>query len=161
MLLVLGATICFISTLIYILSTSPLELTIARIFHRSGMAMFTLSAMTLVANMTPKSSLGEAMGVYGFFIAVSQVLGPLIGGVLVEIQGFTSVFYVASGFALLSVFSGTLTKIGKISHLQLIPSIKIYKTILNDKNVQLASIGIFVLTCSYGALMAYGHFIFK
>jgi len=53
------------------LSDSPHELLVIRFFNGTGM-VFTIAAMTIIANQTPQSRLGEVMGVYGVFIFSSQ-----------------------------------------------------------------------------------------
>ncbi|MFQ6125751.1 MAG: MFS transporter [Candidatus Heimdallarchaeota archaeon] len=152
----LGSTIFFFAPLLYVLSDSSLELLIIRLFNGIGM-VFTLASMILIANLTPQSRLGEAMGIYGFFIVAAQAAGPALSGMLMDMVGFTGTFYVATGFALLSGLSGAFVKANWDSqaHLTSLSNVG-YRKVLRNRNVLLASLGIFVLTITYGMLLAYG-----
>ncbi len=152
----LGSTIFFFAPLLYILSGSPLELFMIRLFNGIGM-VFTLASMILIANLTPQSRLGEAIGIYGFFIVAAQAAGPVLSGMLIDMVGFNGTFYVAAGFALISGLSGVFVKDNWNQQARLFPLLNVgYRKVLKNKNVLLASLGIFVLTITYGMLLAYG-----
>lgn len=152
----LGSTIFFFAPLLYLLSDSLLELLLIRLFNGIGM-VFTLATMILIANLTPQSRLGEAIGIYGFFIVAAQAAGPVLSGLLIDLVGFTGTFYVAAGFALLSGLSGAFVKDNWGSQTRLIPLSNVgYRKVFGNRNVLLASLGIFVLTITYGMLLAYG-----
>jgi len=152
----LGSTIFFFAPLLYLLSDSLLELLLIRLFNGIGM-VFTLATMILIANHTPQSRLGEAIGIYGFFIVAAQAAGPVLSGMLIEMIGFAGTFYVAAGFALLSGLSGAFVKDNWDPQAHLPPLSNVgYRKVLMNRNVLLASLGIFVLTITYGMLLAYG-----
>lgn len=152
----LGSTIFFFAPLLYLLSDSLLELLMIRLFNGIGM-VFTIATMILIANLTPQSRLGEVIGIYGFFIVAAQAVGPFLSGILIDMVGFNGTFYVAAGFALLSGLSGAFVKNNWDSQARLTPLLNVgYRKVLGNKNVLLASLGIFVLTITYGMLLSYG-----
>lgn len=153
--LALGSTVFILGPLFYILSDSPLELFLVRIFHGTGM-VFTIATMTLVAKLTPKARLGEAIGIYGGFVGAAQVGGFFLSGIIIERWGYTGAFYVASGFALLSGLSAMLIKGDWISQDRQNKSTEGYQKVFADRNVRLASLGVVLLTFTYGVLLAYG-----
>ncbi len=154
--LAMGSFIFFIAPIFYIFSNSPFELLIARVFHGIGIAIFTISAMTLVSNMAPQSRQGEAMGVYGLFVATAHAIGPFLGGFLEELIGFTDTFMVAAGFALLSGLLSVLVKTAHSTQAQSVATYQGYHEVLRNYNARLAAFGIMVLTIAYGVLLAYG-----
>ncbi len=152
----LGSIIFFLTPLLYLLSDSPLELLIIRFLNGIGM-VFSIATMILIANLTPQSRLGEAIGIYGVFIVTAQAAGPFLSGMLIDMIGFTGTFYVASGFALLSGLSGAFVRDNWNLQTRLTSKSNIgYRKVLGNRIVLLASLGIFVLTITYGMLLAYG-----
>lgn len=70
-------------------------------------AGFNSGAITLVATKTPKERAGWALGTLATGTVGGTLLGPLIGGYLVEVVGFRSVFF-AMGMLLMVAFMLTL-----------------------------------------------------
>lgn len=68
------------------------------------------AAITLVATQTPKESAGWALGTLSTGSVGGTLLGPLIGGYLVEVIGLRHVFFV-TGFVLFGAFLVTLLMI--------------------------------------------------
>ena len=56
-----------------------------------------------MAAITKKETRGGAMGVYSTFRMVGFVIGPLIGGFLLDRYGFNAAFYAGSGFIFLAM----------------------------------------------------------
>ena len=46
---------------------------------------------------------GKAMGIFGFGVVLAPALGPSVGGILVEVFGWRSIFFVVTPFCLLAV----------------------------------------------------------
>lgn len=67
-----------------------------------GGGLIILSQATL-ADVVPPRKLGTYMGVIGAVFAVSNVLGPLLGGWFVEVTGWRWIFWFTVPIALLSV----------------------------------------------------------
>src|SRR3990172_4468911 len=65
-------------------------------------AVFGLAvAQALVAANTPKEKTGYALGLLQSATAAGTVLGPLLGGLISELFGFRSVFFIVAGFVII------------------------------------------------------------
>jgi len=78
--------------------TSPEQLIIVRVFHgfASGLWPMDLAIMTLYA---PQERLGFSLGIMQGTLTAGGVVGPLLGGVLAELFGMRTSFYIG-GLAL-------------------------------------------------------------
>lgn len=63
---------------------------------------FLPAAMALVAANTPKEKTGYALGLLQSATAGGTVLGPLLGGLLSDLFGFRSVFFIVAGLLVLT-----------------------------------------------------------
>lgn len=73
----------------------PTQLLLARLFQ-GALSGFLPAAMALIAANTPENKTGYALGVLQSSTAAGNVLGPFIGGVLADLIGYRSVFYLVS-----------------------------------------------------------------
>lgn len=69
---------------------------------QGGLSGFLPAAMALVAANTPEDKTGYALGVLQSSTAAGTVLGPLIGGLLSDIFGYRSVFFIVSVFLIVT-----------------------------------------------------------
>src|SRR3954469_4131568 len=76
------------------LSTSPLELNIARAVQGTGAAGMFACSLSLIAGAFPPEERGTAFGIFGGTIGGAVAVGPLIGGVITEGIGWEWVFFV-------------------------------------------------------------------
>jgi EmrB/QacA subfamily drug resistance transporter len=67
----------------------------ARAVQGVGAAIMTALAMALVAESVPATSTGRAMGLIGATSAVGTALGPSLGGLLIAVAGWRSIFLIA------------------------------------------------------------------
>ena len=65
-----------------------------RIVQAVGAAMLQANSVALIATAIPKASLGRAIGIQGAAQAVGLALGPSIGGLLIGVAGWRSIFFV-------------------------------------------------------------------
>ncbi len=65
---------------------------LARLGQGAAAAAFSPAASALVARLTPESGHGRAFGGYGAWKGLGYTLGPLLGGVLIFLGGFTLLF---------------------------------------------------------------------
>lgn len=76
------------------LSHTLLMLTVARIIQAVGTsAMFSLS-MAIVSSVFPSTERGKALGVVGTMVAIGNIAGSSLGGILVSAFGWPSIFMV-------------------------------------------------------------------
>jgi predicted MFS family arabinose efflux permease len=153
-LLLLGAFIFAVSPLLYSMSSNPMALVLVRMLHGLGIGAFTIAAFALVAELSPKPRLGEAMGVYGVSIMIATAIAPALSGYLVDIVGFDNTFYLASGFGFLSLaLAGLMHKHRSSKSPDSL--LRGFKKAFRSQGVLLASYGIFILTVSYGVVVAF------
>lgn len=145
--LILGALIFFISPLLYYTTTTVPALFLVRIFHGLGIAFFTVSAVAMIADMSPPGRRGEAFGAFGLSAMIALTGSPAVGTWLLTQFSFRGVFYTEAflaGMSLLSCFFVSETfHSGEPQH--------------NGaaKGVFLPSTIIFVCTLTYGSIVAF------
>lgn len=91
-LYVTGLVVFTIATMMVGLSWSSITVITFRILQGLGAAMFFPNAMTLVADAFPPNERGQAMGIWGALAASGAVLGPTIGGYIVEYVNWRMLF---------------------------------------------------------------------
>lgn len=153
-LLLLGAFIFAISPLLYSISSNPMALVFVRMLHGLGIGAFTIAAFALVAELSSKPRVGEAMGVYGVSIMIATAIAPALSGYLVDIVGFDNTFYLASGFGFLSLALADLMPRDAAAK-NPDSLLRGFKKAIGSPGVLLASYGIFILTLSYGVVVAF------
>jgi EmrB/QacA subfamily drug resistance transporter len=91
---VIGLAIFSLSSLWCGLSTSPLELNIARGVQGVGAAGMFACSVAIIANAFPPQERGTAFGIFGGVIGGAVAVGPLVGGAITEGIGWEWVFFV-------------------------------------------------------------------
>ena len=98
-----GAAVGFVGSSLWLLA-------LARVLMAIGGAALVPSAVALLRNELPEDRRGRAFGMFGALMTLAAALGPLIGGELVRLFGWPSVFVanvpVIAVCALLAVLSG-------------------------------------------------------
>jgi EmrB/QacA subfamily drug resistance transporter len=108
-----GLGIFTLASLVAALSPDPTFLNVSRAVQGIGGAVMFAVSLALVAQEFPAGrERGTAMGIYGATIGAAVALGPLVGGVLTDAFGWSSVFYlnVPIGIAAIAV---TQTKLAE------------------------------------------------
>ena len=70
------------------------ELIIARVVQGLGAAMMTPQTMAVITRVFPATKRGQAMGMWGAVAGVATLVGPILGGVLVDGLGWEWIFFV-------------------------------------------------------------------
>ncbi len=89
---VAGLVVFTLATMMVGLSWSSASVVVFRILQGVGAAMYFPNAMTIVADAFPPEERGQAMGMWGAFAAAGAVLGPTIGGYIVEYVDWRMLF---------------------------------------------------------------------
>jgi EmrB/QacA subfamily drug resistance transporter len=76
------------------LSTSLVELIAARALQGLGAAFMTPQTMAVITRTFPPERRGAAMGLWGATAGVATLVGPLLGGLLVDGLGWEWIFYI-------------------------------------------------------------------
>ena len=91
-LLVAGLLIATVSPLLYIIASNPVQLSLVRAFHGLGMVFFIPTALTIIVETTPKAAMGKAFGAYTTATHFGSMVGPIIGGYLLNRFSYEAAF---------------------------------------------------------------------
>jgi EmrB/QacA subfamily drug resistance transporter len=89
-----GLTLFTIASAACGLSGSIGALIAARAFQGLGAALMTPQTMAVITRMFPPDSRGKAMSLWGAVAGVATLVGPILGGVLVDGLGWEWIFFV-------------------------------------------------------------------
>ena len=70
------------------------ELIVARAFQGLGAALLTPQSMAVITRIFPSERRGAAMGLWGATAGVATLVGPILGGVLVDALGWEWIFFI-------------------------------------------------------------------
>ncbi len=98
----IGTFIYFLAPALYTLAGSVSLMLGLRFFHGIGIAIYTTASSVFVADLSPPSRRGEAMGYYGMALNLSMTIGPALGAYLVGKIGFINLFWLSAALALAS-----------------------------------------------------------
>jgi len=89
----LGGLIAFAAfSAAFVIAGNPALVGAARLGQGAAAAAFSPAAGTLVARLAPAQRQGRAFGGYGMWKSLGYAGGPLLGGTLVTVGGFTTLF---------------------------------------------------------------------
>ncbi len=93
-LYLLGLTVFTLSSLWCGLTGTIEGLIIARVFQGLGAAMITPQTMAIITRIFPAERRGQAMALWGATAGVATLVGPILGGVLVDAFGWEWIFFI-------------------------------------------------------------------
>ncbi len=145
-LMITGAFIFFVSPFFYSLATYTETLLLVRFFHGIGIAAFTVSSITLIADTAPIDRRGEAFGAFGLSAMIALTVSPAVGTWLLTFS-FTEVFLTAAALSGVCVFLCFLVEEPFHSYTNPPP--------FEFKKVVLPSVIILLCTITYGSIIAF------
>lgn len=92
-LYVSGFTVFTIASLLCGLANNGVTLLIFRLIQGVGGSLMVANSTAIVTDAFPKKELGKALGINTMIISVASVIGPILGGFLVNF-GWRSIFYI-------------------------------------------------------------------
>ena len=101
-LLLLGIGFFSVASLICAISVNLWMLVAARMIQGLGAALILSQTLALASSAQPKSKIGSAMGFLSTTAAIGTALGPVVGGFLLEIFGWQSIFWTMFGLGCVS-----------------------------------------------------------
>ena len=104
--LLCGILLVFVSSIMMPIVPNFLLLILMRMFQGCGGALIASSTMALISSTFGKEERGRAVGIYIAAIYLGLSAGPFLGGMLMTLSGWRSIFIFVSVLALIS---GTLT----------------------------------------------------
>jgi MFS family permease len=101
--MVIGTSVCVVSSLLYPLLSSVTGFLILRLVHGFSTGFTPTGLTAYLSDIIPAKKRGEAMGLLGTAGTVGMALGPVVGASVANDFGLNSLFYTSSGFALVSI----------------------------------------------------------
>ncbi|RLV52854.1 MFS transporter, partial [Aeromicrobium phragmitis] len=89
-----GLSIFTLASLWCALTTTVELLIVARVFQGLGASLMTPQTMSVITRTFPPHSRGRAMALWGATAGVATLVGPVLGGVLVDAAGWEWIFFV-------------------------------------------------------------------
>jgi EmrB/QacA subfamily drug resistance transporter len=134
-LYLVGLTIFTLASLWCGLTTSIEMLIVARVFQGFGAAMMTPQTMSVITRIFPADKRGQAMALWGATAGVATLIGPILGGVLVDALGWQWIFFI-------NIPVGVL---GFVLAVRLVPRLETRMHQFDWWGVALSGIGMFLL----------------
>jgi DHA1 family tetracycline resistance protein-like MFS transporter len=101
--LLLGIVIVTLGAMGCGLAQSIYELILFRFTYGAGTAMFIIVANVIVADIAPPNERGKYLSYYQGSFQFGSIFGPAIGGVIAELAGLRTPFFLLAGLGALSV----------------------------------------------------------
>ena len=134
-LYLIGLTVFTLASLWCGLTGTIEMLIVARTVQGLGAALMTPQTMAIITRIFPAAERGKAMALWGATSGVSMVVGPLLGGVLVDGLGWEWIFFV-------NVPVGIL---GFVLAMRLVPVLETHQHSFDWLGVVLSGVGMFLL----------------
>jgi EmrB/QacA subfamily drug resistance transporter len=117
------------------LTTSVGMLIVARVFQGLGASMMTPQTMAVITRIFPPDQRGRAMSLWGATAGVATLVGPILGGVLVDGLGWQWIFFLNAPIGVL----------GFVLAMRLVPDLPTHEHTFDLVGVVLSSVGLFCL----------------
>ncbi len=134
-LYLLGLTVFTLSSLWCGLTGTIEGLIVARVFQGLGAAMITPQTMAIITRIFPSERRGQAMALWGATAGVATLVGPILGGVLVDALGWEWIFFINIPVGI----------IGFVLAWRLVPSLPTHSHKFDWLGVALSGAGMFLL----------------
>jgi MFS family permease len=105
--MILGSTLYAFSAFAYLFAPPFWPLFIVRILHGIGLAFFSTSVFTLIANISPEAHRGQSLSYFYLSINIAFVLAPYFGMLLINKFDFNVLFLVCTALSLVSLWIST------------------------------------------------------
>jgi MFS family permease len=107
-LFILGITLFTISSFFCMLSTSGEMIIIFRAIQGTGSALIMANAPSMITEVFPLNEIGKALGINVAFLYLGLVLGPVLGGLLVQGISWRAIFAINLPIGILIIIMGLL-----------------------------------------------------
>ncbi|WP_020387974.1 DHA2 family efflux MFS transporter permease subunit [Kribbella catacumbae] len=130
-----GLTVFTLASVWCGLTNSIAMLIVARVFQGLGASMMTPQTMAVITRIFPPNQRGKAMSLWGATAGVATLVGPILGGVLVDGLGWEWIFFVNAPVGVL----------GFVLAWRLVPDLPTHEHKFDLLGVALSTIGLFCL----------------
>ncbi len=108
MLYLLGFALFVIGSALCALAPALLALDGARVCQAVGAAMLQANSVALIAHAVPRAQLGRALGVQAAAQAIGLALGPSVGGALLQVGDWRTIFWINVPIGIVALALGWL-----------------------------------------------------
>ena len=145
----IGLAIFTLSSLWCGLTDSMSGLIVARVVQGPGASLMTPQTMAVITRTFPAAKRGSAMALWGATAGVATLIGPIIGGILVDTAGWEWIFFI----------NVPIGAIGLVLAWRLVPDLETHSHSFDWIGVALSAIGMFLLTFGIqeGETYDWGH----
>lgn len=153
-IIVYGVFVCIVAGLMYPLVSTVAGFFLLRIIHGMSTGFKPTATSAYVGDISPASRRGEAMGIQGLFSSLGMAAGPAIGSWVAMNFGYNLMFYVSSGFALLSIL--VVMKMPEtliVKHKFSWTLLKLHRKDILDKKAFPAAISMLLTAFSFGTVL--------
>ncbi len=130
-----GLTLFTIASLWCGLTSTVEMLIVARVFQGFGASMMTPQTMAVITRTFAPANRGTAMALWGATAGVATLVGPILGGVLVDGPGWEWIFFINVPVGL----------IGFVAAWRLVPTLPTHSHTFDWVGVGLSAVGMFLL----------------
>jgi EmrB/QacA subfamily drug resistance transporter len=130
-----GLTVFTLASLWCGLTNSVEMLIVARVVQGLGASMITPQTMAIITRIFPAVRRGKAMALWGATAGVATLVGPILGGVLVDALGWEWIFFINVPVGIFGLFLAA----------RLVPSLETHTHRFDWLGVALSGVGMFLL----------------
>jgi len=102
-LFAVGLGVFTLGSLLCGLSNNFTMLIIARVVQAIGASITMALVQGIVTSIFPAAERGKALGVVGTVVAIGSLVGPSLGGILVQFGGWKSIFFINIPFGIVGI----------------------------------------------------------
>lgn len=102
---IVGVTIFTCGSVLCAFSDSIAQLIIYRIVQSVGGSVIMGNVMSIVSYIFPAGQRGRPLGLVGSVVAAGTIVGPSLGGILISIYGWRSIFWVNVPIGIISIIA--------------------------------------------------------
>lgn len=99
----IGASLYFVSFMLFLLMKDPTVVVMARIIQGIGMGLVITTMGTIISQIVPHDELLSGMNIYSLFAAAAGAIGPFLGMFLIADGSFSRLFVTALSFVTLGI----------------------------------------------------------
>lgn len=118
----------------------------ARVFQGFGASMMSPQTMAIITRIFPPQRRGTAMGVWGSVAGIATLVGPILGGVLVDTLGWEWIFFINLPIGIVAF----------VMAWRLVPALAVHEHRFDILGVVLSAVGMFLLVFGLQEGQSYG-----
>lgn len=110
-------------------------LIMARVFQGLGASMMSPQTMAIITRIFPPQRRGAAMGIWGSVAGIATLVGPIMGGLLVDSLGWEWIFFINLPIGVIAF----------VMAWRLVPALQVHEHRFDILGVVLSALGMFFL----------------